>query len=216
MNGIQRVYHRLSDRIGLDSHVRIHYVYHVLPSRLLSAILALVSLTGCALDLEAPVLEQPDASAAPVIEATPDAAAAACPPAPAGCTAFTCTVTDSCYYACNGKASWIAAQAYCAQIGDATLAAIDGQLEQQCVTAATLPASSDPVWMGLYQLDAAHEPDQGWIWTSGDASEWRDWAAYEPYELVGDRDCGALAANGGWKADVCNYDRRFVCKVALH
>jgi hypothetical protein len=179
--------------------------------------------TGCALDLEAPVLAQPDASAPPVIEATPDAASATCPPAPAGCTAFTCTATNSCYYACSGKASWISAQSYCAQIGDATgnapgdatLATIDSGLEQQCVTAATLPTSSDPVWMGLYQLDAAAEPGDGWVWTAGDASTWRDWAPYEPYDLAGDRDCGALA-NGGWKADVCTYSRRFVCKAALH
>jgi len=182
---------------------------------------ATVALTGCpsALDLQEPELEQPDANTAQ-IDTSPDVDAnanQACPPAPAGCTAFTCAATDSCYYACTGHSSWIAAQSFCAQIGApsrlAFLATIESQLEQQCIVAATLPTSSDPVWTGLYQLDSAHEPGEGWLWTSGDASEWRDWGAYEPYELVGDRDCGVLADGGNWKADVCGYTRRFVCAV---
>ncbi|HTL34325.1 MAG TPA: C-type lectin domain-containing protein [Kofleriaceae bacterium] len=186
------------------------------------AIVAAVALTGCpeALDLQDPELEQPDANTTPAIDTSADTDATtshACPTAPAGCTAFTCTVTNSCYYACSGRTSWIAAQSYCTQIGApdrfASLATIEGQLEQQCVTAATLPTSSDPVWTGLYQLDSAHEPGEGWLWTSGDTSDWRDWGAFEPYELVGDRDCGVLADNGAWKADVCNYTRRFVCAV---
>jgi hypothetical protein len=173
-------------------------------------------LAGCqnALGLEEPVLQQPDAGAQNVVDVpeAPVDAAAQCPAAPAGCTAFACAATDSCYYACSGHATWVAAQSYCTQIADGCLATITGELEQQCVVAATQPTSSDPVWIGLYQLDAAHEPGDGWQWTCGD-SAWRSWAAYEPYELVGDRDCGELAGAGGWKAEVCGYSRRFVCKV---
>jgi hypothetical protein len=185
---------------------------------------------GCqdALGLQEPVLEQPDAGAQISVDVpeAPVDAAAECPAAPAGCTAFACAATDSCYYACSGHATWVAAQSYCSQISGAAptpggspttgcLATIGGELEQQCVVAATQPTSADPVWIGLYQLDAAHEPGDGWQWTCG-GGDWRGWASFEPYDLVGDRDCSELAASGGWKAEVCGYSRRFVCKVDVH
>lgn len=89
-------------------------------------------LAGCqdALGLEEPVLEQPDASVQSVIDVpeAPVDAAPECPPAPAGCTAFACATTDSCYYACSGRATWVAAQSYCTQIAGGCLATISGEL----------------------------------------------------------------------------------------
>lgn len=182
--------------------------------RMVVAVSAL-AIAGCSstLGLEQPVREQPDASVQP--DSEPDAADAAptCPTAPAGCALFRCGATTSCYYACSGRTNWVAAESYCGQMAGATLATIEGTAEQDCVTAATVPTGSDSVWTGLYQLDAAAEPDQGWTWASGDSSAWRKWANFEPSDWAGDRDCADMGANGDWKADVCSYNRRFACKV---
>src|SRR5690349_17224523 len=73
-----------------------------------------LAVSGCTMfEMEQPRLvidSGLDASSAAdaAIAVSPDARE--CPPAPAGCTAFRCAATASCYYACSGPASWSAAQ----------------------------------------------------------------------------------------------------------
>lgn len=166
-------------------------------------------LAGCTalLELEQPVL-LPDGG----IDSAPDANtpdARACPAPPAGCNAFRCAGSASCYYACSGSASWSTAQSYCTQVG--CLATIESQAEQECIAAATAPTSSSPVWIGAYQV-TADEPAQGWTWACG-TSSFTDWGGFEPNDYAGDQDCAELANGGHWADATCGYSRRFVCEL---
>jgi hypothetical protein len=174
---------------------------------------ACVALLGaCTAMLE---MDQPQLVLDSGIDASPDAAsnvspdARECPPAPAGCTAFRCAATSSCYYACSGTVSWSAAQSYCTQVG--CLATIESLAEQECIAAATNPTNASAVWIGSFQA-TAQEPDGGWMWACG-ASSYTSWAAYEPNDLYGNEDCAAMASGGHWYDTTCSYDRRFVCEL---
>src|SRR5690349_15122882 len=144
----------------------IHRVYQLWYRDLVVRVLVLaIVLGGCSslFELESPEL-RPDAAAdvdAGPIETTVDAAVTAqCPPAPAGCTLFTCDSTSSCYYSCAGILTWSSAQDACAQIG--CLATIESKLEQDCVVAATNPTNANPIWIGANQPDPGGEPLGGW------------------------------------------------------
>ncbi|HEY5952335.1 MAG TPA: C-type lectin domain-containing protein [Kofleriaceae bacterium] len=174
---------------------------------------ALLALVGCRamLELEPPLL-RPDANESARADAAVDGApdVRQCPAAPAGCTLFECAGSSSCYYACNGPASWGVAQNYCMQVG--CLATIESQAEQDCITAATNPTNASPLWFGAYQLDPANEPKQGWTWAC-DASSYTAWGSFEPNDLAGDQDCGELTNGGYWNDVACTLDRRFVCEL---
>lgn len=179
-------------------------------SSAIAACLALLGACTAVLDIDQPRLvvdggldASPDAS----IAVSPDARE--CPPAPAGCTAFRCAATASCYYACSGSASWSTAQSYCTQVG--CLATIESLAEQECIAAATNPTNASAVWIGAFQ-STPQEPDGGWMWACG-ATSYTNWSSYEPNDFSGNEDCAVMASGGHWYDTTCNSDRRFVCEL---
>ena len=177
---------------------------------------ALMLLVGCQtmLDLEPPHRLAPDAAIETVAPDAGDSRDAsdvrACPPAPAGCETFRCAGSGSCYYSCSGTGDWNVAQSYCTQVG--CLATIETQEEQDCITAATSPTNASPVWIGSSQSDLQAEPANGWTWVCG-ASNYSNWASYEPNDLYGNQDCAVLTSGGHWNDIACTYERRFVCEA---
>jgi hypothetical protein len=175
-----------------------------------AACLALLAGCPAILDLEQPVFA-PDAGVDTAPEVRRDAMVArTCPAAPAGCALFECAVSTSCYYVCEAQVHWDTAESYCKEVGG--LATIDAQAEQECVTAASHPTNSSPVWIGFFQSTSAGEPANGWSWAYG-ASPYTNWATYEPIDLAGDQDCAAMTSGGEWSDTPCSYTRRFVCEL---
>jgi hypothetical protein len=162
-----------------------------------------------AADAPAPDAAVPDAS-------PPDARA--CPPPPAGCSAFTCASSTSCYYFCTSpERSWSSARTYCTTTNAGCIATIDSQAENDCLAAATGPAFPDLVWFGWHQAAGAPEPSGGWSWEcpgagSYVAPNWGD-PAGEPNDQGGDEDCAAMGGGGAWIDGDCDVTFRFVCEL---
>jgi hypothetical protein len=55
---------------------------------------------------------------------------------------------------------------------------------------------SDQYWIGFYQLPESVEPDQGWVWISGESVTFTNWAKFdgtdEPNDLFGNESVAAM------------------------
>lgn len=142
------------------------------------------------------------------LDATSDARV--CPPM-AGCTAFQCSSTTSCYYDCTAKTSWQMAQNACDDQPDGCLVTINDQMEQDCIVANVMPAFVNFPWIGYRQAPNGAEPLGGWSFQCG-ASAYVGWATGEPNN-IGNEDCAAMTDGGGWFDTGCNEDGRYVCEV---
>lgn len=63
------------------------------------------------------------------------------------------------------------------------LATITSPEEQQWLLS-TLPY--DKVWLGGYQADDTIEPDEGWVWVTGEEWDYTNWKPEEPNDDYGD------------------------------
>lgn len=149
----------------------------------------------------------------------PSIDARACPPAPPTCTAFSCPSSNSCYYLCgtatSGKQSWMGAQTSCTNAGVGCLVTIDNQAEQDCITFETMPMFPNAlVWFGFRQSPTGAEPAGDWGWECGTSNYVSPaWGDFEPNNLGGNEDCGALTNGGGWIDADCSGSARFVCEL---
>lgn len=153
-----------------------------------------------------------------IVDAPDDAAADAavdarsCPTAPAGCTAFTCAGSTSCYYVCNAQ-SWTSARDRCVSADLGCLATIDSDAENTCIAGATNPTFPNVVWFGWRQSASGQEPAGGWGWECGSSSFVAgNWGDFEPNNSGGNEDCGAMAQGGAWIDGGCGTSLRFVCE----
>jgi hypothetical protein len=152
---------------------------------------------------------------APPDATPPDASppdARVCAPAAAGCVAFTCAATTSCYYVCSPR-SWTSARAYCGTGGMGCIATIDDQPENDCLAAATNPMYPDLVFFGWRQAPGSSEPAGGWGWECPATGSYvaPNWGDFEPNE-DGNEDCGVMGTGGAWIDGDCGGSLRFVCE----
>jgi hypothetical protein len=144
------------------------------------------------------------------IDAAPDARV--CPPM-AGCTAFQCASTTSCYYYCTTKTSWQTAQNTCDDQPSGCLVTINDQMEQDCVVANVMPMFVNFPWIGFRQAPNGAEPAGGWSFQCGtSAYAHPTWGMAEPNN-IGNEDCAAMTDGGGWFDSGCNENGRYVCEV---
>jgi hypothetical protein len=147
----------------------------------------------------------------------PDAAppdARPCPAAPAGCMAFACPGSASCYFHC-GPRTFAAARTRCTSDGIGCVVTIDDQAENDCIAAATTPMFPDLVWFGFFQSAAGGEPDGGWGWVCPQSTGFMagNWGAFEPNDENGE-DCAAMGAGGAWIDIDCGDSMRYVCEFS--
>lgn len=148
------------------------------------------------------------------LDAKLPADARVCPAAPAGCVAFACTASSSCYYDCLGKQAWPNAASSCVSKGLGCIATIDDQAEQTCITTATVPMFPDIVWFGWKQAPGSPEPAGGWGWQCGTSAYVApNWGVGEPNNQGGHEDCGAMTGGGGWIDGDCSTQARYVCEI---
>jgi hypothetical protein len=174
----------------------------------------LLAIAACGFERRALEVDAPTAEAPP--EAAIDAAPAACPMAPPGCTAFGCAGSTSCYFLCSAGVPWPMANQRCMMAGVGCLATIDDAAENTCITAAA--ATSLPVWIGYVQTDTTTEPGVGWTWAcrSSPFTPSPPWGVpgAEPNNAGGDEDCAEIVnAAGQWNDDECDDSLRFVCEL---
>lgn len=165
--------------------------------------------------------DAPTPADAPIDARVPDAKpdARMCPNAPAGCALFTCAGSASCYYHCGTtnqtKATWPGARDACTNSGLGCIVTIDDQAEQDCITAATMPAYPNAlVWFGFRQDPGADEPAGGWAWECpGSSYVQPGWGIFEPNDFGGNEDCAAMTNFGGWFDANCSGTATFVCEL---
>ncbi|MFN0251247.1 MAG: C-type lectin domain-containing protein [Kofleriaceae bacterium] len=133
-----------------------------------------------------------------------------CPAAPAGCTAFMCPSSTSCYYVC-AKQRYSDALMSCVTDGLGCLATIDDMTENECIAAATTPMFPDLVWFGYQQASGSMEPAGSWDWVCG-SSTFVNWGQSEPND-VGTEDCALIGSSGGWLDANCSSTMRYVCEL---
>jgi len=77
--------------------------------------------------------------------------------------------------------TWDECQAEAAALGG-NLVTINNAVEDEWLvtTFQSEIQSQDFVWIGLYQEPGSPEPDEGWVWISGDPATYRGWAGFEP------------------------------------
>jgi hypothetical protein len=142
----------------------------------------------------------------------------ACPTAPAGCTAFECRGSTSCYYECPPLA-FTAARDRCVNEQRGCLATIDDADEHVCLFANTSPiVFPDLVYVGYRQAQNQTSPDDGWSWECGTSTYVApNWGDFEPNDSDGIEDnsenCMALGVGGAWIDIDCDDDMRFVCEL---
>lgn len=159
----------------------------------------------------------PDAAIDAMVDAAVDATPLLpCPPAPTGCTSFTCSPT-ACHYLCTDKRSWSSAQGKCASLGLGCLATIDDAAENTCITTNTLPVFGvgTAPWFGWVQTAGASEPGGGWHWQCGTSTYVSPaWGQFEPTNTGGNEDCGMFVDGGGWIDADCSTNARYVCELS--
>jgi hypothetical protein len=180
--------------------------------------LLLVLAASCAFDPKSSPGTSGDAAPLP-IDAAPDAAAPdarICPAAPAGCEAFTCAGSTSCYYRCAAR-SWEDARDRCAGDAIGCLVTIDNAAEDQCVFANTAPAFPDLVWVG-YRQSGGGGVAANWGWECGTSPYVApNWGQFEPNDSDnaedGDEDCASIGQNNAWIDIDCGDSKRYVCEL---
>lgn len=133
-------------------------------------------------------------------------------PSVAGCTAFQCATSSSCYYYCTAKLPWEMAQAACAKLPSGCLVTINDQAEQDCIVQNVMPMFVNFPWIGFRQSPSGAEPAGGWSFQCGASSYPPHWGPNEPNE-VGSEDCAAMSEGGSWFDGTCTDNGRYVCEV---
>ena len=182
-------------------------------------LLVVLALGGCRFAPDGRGLDDGAVVAGAAIDAQADAPvdaaidARVCPIAPRGCTGFTCAGSASCYYVCE-KEGWQPARGRCGSDGLGCLATINDAAENLCIHAATAPQFPDLVWFGWRQAANATEPGGGWGWECGTSTFVAgNWGQFEPNDLGGHEDCGAMGAGAAWIDGTCSTPLRYVCEL---
>lgn len=159
----------------------------------------------------------PDAAIDAMVDAAIDATPLLpCPPAPSGCTQFTCSPT-ACHYVCNDKRGWTSGRDRCVSLGLGCIATIEDSAENSCIAGATLPsfAAGTSVWFGFVQAASGTEPAGGWGWQCGSSSFVAgNWGTFEPNNSGGNEDCGLMIEGGAWIDGDCSTQARYVCELS--
>jgi hypothetical protein len=169
-----------------------------------------------------------DDASPPVVDAAadaaPDAMLAACPPAPSGCTLFSCTDSTSCYYACSTQRTWSDARDRCVQDQIGCLATIESESENSCIFANTNPVFPDLLWFGYKQPSEQATPLTGWEWECGASSFVApNWGGSDPFSEPNDgtendgedddENCASMGQGSAWIDIDCDTPERYVCEL---
>jgi hypothetical protein len=175
------------------------------------ALLSIVLAAGCRslLGIDEPTVEARDAPPPDSAIDAPDARA--CPAAPPGCTAFSCSGSASCYYQCTSPGRvWGEAQARCTMLPTGCLVTIDGDAENACIAGR---ATSGTQWIGFQQPNTNVEPAGGWEWKCRASGYAPQWSNGEPNNVSTNEDCAEMYATGRWNDQACTATRGFICEV---
>lgn len=80
---------------------------------------------------------------------------------------------------------WEMAEANAIVLGGHLVTIRNYEENQWILTNVVQPFTSGPVWIGLYQPSGTIEPNEGWIWSSGEPVNYTHWSSGEPNEYGG-------------------------------
>ena len=126
----------------------------------------------------------------------------------AGCTAFTCSGSSSCYQLCAGPLVWSEAEAACEGEGGC-LVTVGDTTENDCLTARL--GAGEQLFIGWVQSATGAEPADGWHWQCL-TSSFVLWGASQPNDAAGE-DCGAIGLGGFWSDVSCASSYGYVCET---
>ena len=93
------------------------------------------------------------------------------------------------------------------------LATITSQAENDFITSNFLAEAPSPAYCGGYQPPGSGEPNQGWLWVTGEPWDFENWDVGEPNNFGGnEEDCVELYSTGVWN-DATNSSGRS-CYIA--
>ena len=173
-----------------------------------AALLCVVMLAGCGRrDFNDGM---PDA---PLVDAAVDARPCELPPDCTSGRAYVCNGT--CYALCYVDKTRAAAAVSCTEWGGC-LATLADANQNNC--AASMLTSED-VWVGATQDNAATTTTGGWSWCDGSALSYTAWMNGMPDDAegveTGQEQCAALTNAGNWIDRACNFQLDYVCARPL-
>ncbi|XP_043995221.1 macrophage mannose receptor 1-like [Gambusia affinis] len=112
------------------------------------------------------------------------------------------------YHYVNSPKTWAEAQRYCRETY-ADLATVDSPEENDRLLP-ELQGSGQFAWIGLY------DNTTGWKWTMGEddfvgKNSFLPWQPNQPDNYGGKESCIVMNLTGGWRDEICNTERPFIC-----
>lgn len=80
---------------------------------------------------------------------------------------------------------WEEAESNAVALGGHLVTIRSAEENQWILTNVVQPATSAPVWIGLYQISGSQEPVEGWVWSSGESVVYTHWSPGEPNQYEG-------------------------------